>query len=399
MPSCSNNEPSSNEISTSIQQYKWVCRTSDEPLVDDDYQWAIFDDYVITLYFVSDYECVVRYHRKHFDTDDGTSYENDSQTVKYTTQGRNIILDYSNYTETEFVYNGEFISSTNSVYEKEAITYSDREWLEENFKHIELEPDASTSKAFMGLKEICDGNWNSIVFGNPQCDENGRLTYYKTHIDSNTRYEYSGNTIICKRGTEYQCASQKIYTLSNGLITSFVEQLYDEDEVVSYTRYYTIKYDSNKRIIQIINDNGEGDYYSKTYYNFKWNSSGDLYESNIVHYKETEEPSYITTYEYLTSTAQMPGMILTGYSSLYCAFSYDIDAILVMEGYFGNSIPKHNLKSMYEVMYFNQKPYERYNWTYNFDSKGRITKVTQVYEDLYHNGKDNTTKVFTFKWE
>lgn len=95
LPACSSDdEPSSNSTAMSIQQYKWVCRTSDEPLVDDDYQWAIFDDYVITLYFVSDYECVIRYYRKHFDTDDGTSYTRDSQTVKYTTQGKNIILDY-----------------------------------------------------------------------------------------------------------------------------------------------------------------------------------------------------------------------------------------------------------------------------------------------------------------
>ncbi len=50
-------------------------------------------------------------------------------------------------------------------------------------------------------------------------------------------------------------------------------------------------------------------------------------------------------------------------------------------------------------MVFNQKPYERYNWSYNFDSKGRITKVTQELEDLFENGKDNETKVFTFKWE
>ena len=91
-------------------------------------------------------------------------------------------------------------------------------------------------------------------------------------------------------------------------------------------------------------------------------------------------------------------MILGG-NELWCAFNLNIDPILVMEGYYGNSMPKHNLKSKYAVMVFNQMPYERYNWTYNFDSKGRITKVTQELEDLYKNGKNNETKVFTFKWE
>lgn len=398
LTSCSNddNEPSSNEISMSIQQYKWVCRTSDEPLVDDDNQWAIFDDYVITLYFVSDYECVIRYDRKHFDTDDGTSYVHDSQTVKYTIQGNNIILDYSDYTETEFVYGGESISGINLVYEKEELTYSDREWLEENFKHIELDPDESTSKAFMGLKEIYDITWDGIAFGNPQCDEEGRLTYYKAKFNRSMRYEYSGNTIISKCGTE-NGYEQNTYTLSNGLITSFVRQSYDEDEL-RYTSNYTIKYDSNKRIIQIISDMQEDNYRSKKYYNFKWNSLGDLYESNYVDDEETEEPSYIYIYEYFSSTAQTPCMIMGG-NELWCAFNLNIDPILVMEGYYGNSMPKHNLKSKYAVMVFNQKPYERYTWSYNFDSKGRITKVTQELEDLFENGKDNETKVFTFKWE
>lgn len=392
----SDDEPSSDETAMNIQQYKWVCRTSDEPLVDDDYQWAIFDDYVITLYFVSDYECVIRYYRKHFDTDDGTSYTRDSQTVKYTTQGKNIILDYSDYSETEFVYGGEFISSKNFVYEKEEITYSDREWLEDNFKHIELDPDESTSKAFKGLKEIYADTWGGVAFGNPQCDDDGRLTYYKAMFNRNMRYEYSGNTIISKCGTEYGY-EQNTYTLTNGLITSFVRQSYDEDEL-RYTDYYTIKYDNNKRIIQIISDDREGSYYSKTYYNFKWNSSGDLYESNYVNYDESNDPSYTYSYEYLSSSAQTPCMILGG-NELWCAFNLNIDPILVMEGYYGNSMPKHNLKSKYAVMVFNQKPYERYNWTYNFDSKGRITKVTQELEDLFDNGKDDETKVFTFKWE
>lgn len=70
-----------------------------------------------------------------------------------------------------------------------------------------------------------------------------------------------------------------------------------------------------------------------------------------------------------------------------------------MEGYYGNSMLKHNLKSKYTVMVFNQKPYERYNWTYNFDFKGRITKVTRELGDLFDNGKDDETKVFTFKWK
>lgn len=140
--SCSDSEEqSSGDIRSTLQQYKWECRTSDEPLVDGDYQWVILDDYVITLYFVSDYECVIRYFRKHFDSDDGTSYERDAQTVRYTTQGSKVILETSAYTELEFVFNGGSLVGKNSVYTKEAISSSDREWIDENFNHIKSDQE------------------------------------------------------------------------------------------------------------------------------------------------------------------------------------------------------------------------------------------------------------------
>lgn len=397
LTSCSKeDEPSTNDTSLNIQQYKWVCRTSDEPLVDDDYEWAIFDDYVITLYFVSDYECVIRYFRKHFDTDDRTSYTREAQTVKYTVQGNKIILDYSDYTETEFEYKGDFLASKNFIYEKDEITYSDWEWIDENFKHIELDPDESTSQAFNGLKEIYADTWGGVAFGNPQCDDSGRLTYYKSMFNRNMKYEYSNNRIISKSGYS-DSYEQNTYTLTNGLITSFVRESFDEDGL-RYTDYYTIKYDNNKRIIQIVSDDEKGTKYSKTFYNFKWNSSGDLYESNYIINDESKEPSYIYVYEYLPSTAMIPCMIMGG-NELWCAFNLNIDPILVMEGYYGNSMPKHNLKSRYAEMVFGSHPYERYNYSYTFDSKGRTTKLTQELEDLYGNGKSDETKVFSFKWE
>lgn len=67
--------------------------------------------------------------------------------------------------------------------------------------------------------------------------------------------------------------------------------------------------------------------------------------------------------------------------------------------FFGESMPKHNLKSMYMVMEPEQKPYESYNWSYTFDSKNRILKTTQEYKDLYDNGKTDETGEYTFLWE
>lgn len=135
--SCSDyDEPDSGDLSAALTEYKWVCRESDEPLVDDDLEWVILDDYVTTLYFVSDYECVVRYYRKHYDSDDGTSYTRESQTVKYSVQGNVIVLENSEYTESQFVFRGDCLETSHSVYSRESIEASDREWLNENYQHI-----------------------------------------------------------------------------------------------------------------------------------------------------------------------------------------------------------------------------------------------------------------------
>lgn len=394
--SCSNDdEPSSNESIPDLQQYKWVCRFSDEPLVDDDFEWAIFDDYVITLYFVSDYECVTRFYRKHYDTSEGTSYDRQAQTVEYYIIDNNITLGGSKYTVADFVYGGAYLTSeANQIFEREEITSSDREWIEENYKHIKVEPDKSTSKAFKGLKEIYANHWEGVAFGNPHLDNEGRLTYYKAMYMQDMEYEYSGNTIINQRGfgESYDIIT---YTLTNGLITSYVNKWFDDTGLRS-TYDYTVKYDNNRRISQVIR---EGGYDTEIYY-YRWNSSGDLEEIKLNYksgYDGKERSGYTYTYKYLSSIAQFPSMIL-GKNELWCPYNH-LDPILVVQGYFGNSMPKHNLKSMYMVMEPEQKPYESYNWSYTFDSKNRIVKTIQEYKDLYDNGKTDETGEYTFLWE
>lgn len=393
LPACSSDDSSSEETTMSLQQYKWVCHTSDDPLVDDDYEWAIFDDYTITLYFVSEYECVVGFVRKHFDTDDGTSYERESQTIKYSVEGKKIQLENSNFTGSVLIYNKEFLSDDDLIYEKKEISSADRDWINENFKHIELDPDESTSVAFKGLKEIYqdDSNSKCVVFGNPQCDKEGRLTYYKSKFNDSQRYEYSSDQIIVKSGTQDSYLLHT-YKLTNGIITSFKYQGYDDDKL-KFTYNFQVKYDEKKRFVQVIQTEEK----SSTSYYYKWNSSGDIYESEIFYRRDNKEPAYIRNYEYYTTNAKLPPMIIGG-DFLWSAFNVYIDPILLMEGYFGNSIPKHNLKSYYTLMN-GRTPYERYNWSYNLDSKDRISKMTLKIEDLYYNGKGNKTSMFSFKWD
>ena len=166
--SCSDSEEtSSGDIRSALQQSKWVCRTSDEPLVGDDYQWIITDDYEITLYFVSDYECVIKYFRKHYYSDDGTSYENDAQTVRYTTQGSKVVLETSDYTELEFMFNGGSLIGKDNVYTKEAISYSDREWIDENFNHIKSDEELQEEnniKKVISENVVVTGEYSNYVW-------------------------------------------------------------------------------------------------------------------------------------------------------------------------------------------------------------------------------------------
>lgn len=396
--SCSDSEEqSSGDIRSTLQQYKWEYRTSDEPLVDDDYQWGIFDDYVITLYFVSDYECVIRYFRKHFDTDDGTSYERDAQTVRYTTQGSKVILETSAYTELEFVFNGGSLVGKNSVYTKEAISSSDREWIDENFMHIEPNEDESKSVAFKGLKEVTCMNeigGAKSVIGNFQCDEFGRLIYYR-HRDWTMRYEYSNNMIISKYSdfdSSYDWAEEKnTYTLTNGLITSFTMER-NGTNWNNYKQTYRIKYDNNKRITQIVRADAVGDVVI-----YKWNSAGNIYETNTYYY---DELSNIDTYEYYSSLTQIPTASNT--EDLLDAY-FGLDFFLLIQGYFGKSIPKNNLKSSYKkkvgAANGNMIPYDRDNYKYSFDVEGRCSQQTHDYEYLYSDRKYKSTYVYTFNWE
>ena len=396
LPSCffEDDHFSSEEVMSTIRQYKWVCKTSDEPLVDDDYEWIILDDYTTILYFVSDYECVISYSRKHYDSDDGTSYTRDSKTVRYLVQGSKIQMDDSDYAETDYDFHGDYLSSSNFIYNKEVISSSDKEWINEHYTHIDIEPDESTSKAFHGLKRISLNSVDNVVFGNPQCDDSSRLTYYKTWHNRSVRYEYYADKIICKAGSpdDYYLTT---YSLSNGLITSFVRQTFYENEY-HYTDYYTIHYDDNDRIVMIYHNDGEDTWYSKYFYSYKWDDAGNIYRSEYRNYNE-EKPSYVYTYDYLPSKTKFPSMIHR--NEMVCPYYGYIDPILLIEGFYGNSIPQNNLRSIYGEMVSYNHPNDRDDYSYLFDSKDRIIKLSHEYEDIYDNGKDNFTNTYIFSWE
>lgn len=138
LAACSNSDEdlSTEQIVTTLQNYKWVYSYTEEPLVDDDMEWIILDEGTITLYFVNDNECVLRHYRKHYDSDYGTSSTNESKTINYQVINNTIYLDETNFMESELKYGTDNLFGNNSTYVRKTITSSDVDWLRDNYTPI-----------------------------------------------------------------------------------------------------------------------------------------------------------------------------------------------------------------------------------------------------------------------
>ena len=146
----------------------------------------------------------------------------------------------------------------------------------------------------------------------------------------------------------------------------------------------------------IYHNDGEDTWYSKYFYSYKWDDAGNIYRSEYRNYNE-EKPSYVYTYDYLPSKTKFPSMIHR--NEMVCPYYGYIDPILLIEGFYGNSIPQNNLRSIYGEMVSYNHPNDRDDYSYLFDSKDRIIKLSHEYEDIYDNGKDNFTNTYIFSWE
>lgn len=255
------------------------------------------------------------------------------------------------------------------------------------------EPGESTSKAFMGLKEIVSSD-GEAKFSNPRCDDDGRIVYYQFLFQHTLRYEYYAKEIICNYyNPDGSLCSRRIYTLTNGLITYFECPLYkDGEETSNYN--YSIFYDDSNRVsqIRVVDSQDPETSFGNEKITLKWNSSGDMYESSSVYIRKgVESKPYYHKYEYYSVPAKFPN-ITGGYASdgLACFFCRMIDPILAMEGYYGNSLPRHYLKSYTD---------DSYSWSWTYDSsKEGIIKVTKDFYDLKHP-ENNGTSSYTVKWE
>ena len=252
------------------------------------------------------------------------------------------------------------------------------------------EPGESTSKAFMGLTEIVSSD-GEAKFCNPRCDDEGRLVYYQFQ-QYTLRYEYYSKEIICNYyNPDGSLCSRRIYTLTNGLITYFDFPLYKDGEE-TYNYNYTISYDGANRVsqIRVVDSQDPETSFGNEKITLKWNSSGDMYESSSVYIRRgVEGKPYYDKLEYYSTLAELPGLSF-GLDGLTCTFCAVIDPILAMEGYYGNSLPRHNLKS-YTT--------DSHSWSWTYDSsKDGIIKVTRNFYDLKYP-ENNGTSSYIVKWE
>lgn len=250
----------------------------------------------------------------------------------------------------------------------------------DNISDVTRENKDDANNLMKGLREIYSettylGGSKDVMFQNPEYDKQGRLTYYEIHnefdFDFYIRYEYQKDKIIFTssgfyKGGEVYHNEKITYTLEKGLITSY--QYSSDDKPCS------IKYDDKSRIVQI----GDNRFFS-------WNSAGDLYEGKY---------GGLMVCKYMSSLAQMPAIWESSTSLVDACFHLDL--FLLMQGYFGKSIPVHNLKSWDDYIQGNlDNLFEKCDYTYSFDSKGRCIKQT-LNDEMSGN---KTTTVYTLKWE
>lgn len=357
---CKDDEASGDNLSSALQQYKWVCEYSDHSV-----EIGLSDYYTITLYFVNDSECLVRNYHKRYDVDSSPHYssEEECETIQYAVNGDQITFSKSKFIQYNEAYS--YIVSAiywhDFLYEKQAITSSDQSYINE---HYTPRPTPSPEgMSFMGLKAVGDTNYF-------KCDKLGRLVAYGTDGKISRTYEYSNNRIVSKSGDG---VSEWIYQLENGLVTSWT---YSKNKDIWYTVY--VKYDSDKRIIQTTEVEDDEDIHQL----YKWDKSGNLYEGGGF------------KYEYLSSKCVFP-LYFTNMEHL----QLNIDGVLVLEGYFGNSIPRNNIKSRSSSAFDDPSKIIRKSYNYQFDSKGRPTEVYAKQEVKLGSYEDTSEGTTYYVWE
>ena len=222
----------------------------------------------------------------------------------------------------------------------------------------------TTSKRIAKITFEIDDESSITTF---EYDSQGRVvkkneTYgYNGNYNSTTTYTYGENTITSYGDDNIVCT----YTLSNGLVTKWVEEYKSDYYPYSYT--YDCTYDSNGHIITLQGTDNE---------DFTWTWT----DGNLT--KLSKKGSYSFTISY--SNISWPQNWMHYWKGT------NIDRVLEPLGAWGK-MPK-NLPTKFVRVYDNGKTN---GWTIDYTiENGDITKA--IFQDL--DGA-NSPEIYTFEWE
>lgn len=167
--SCSSAEDVATNIEYELLSSKWYCENSGDLIYGD--HWARFDQEYITLFFTSDSEGLVKYHRIRSDTDDGSNSKIEIYNFTYIVAGAQVKLTVETGETGSLRYHDALLDGGygNCVFRAIPLSYEDRQWMSDNAQKKGIcGPDTywAYSQATRTLKFAGNGKIDDYSSGN-----------------------------------------------------------------------------------------------------------------------------------------------------------------------------------------------------------------------------------------
>lgn len=210
------------------------------------------------------------------------------------------------------------------------------------------------------LSSIIPSNSEAQVFKNITFNDKGYISSYSPDRSTRT-YTYNNDVITMQANANYILK----YKLSQGLVKSVIDA---ENNSID------LFYNNEKQLIKVC-------YVDRTD-EFKWEGA-DLIETS--HSNETLQMPQLThfTYNSLKISNRYNYMPLSVF-----LFNHEVavDPILLAQGFYGNSVPRHAL-----TLYYHDLATVNFNWF--IDKTGKAKSIE------FHNSQSGFTNTYTFTWK
>lgn len=197
------------------------------------------------------------------------------------------------------------------------------------------------------------------------------------------------------------------YGLNDVLEEEFVYRL-EEGRITSVTRngkeMYRWEYDTEGRVVRAVSLLTGGGIANA--YRARWTATGDLAEvvcEEVSDYAGGRE-NFGDRWEYSYTTTPMTNAIVLQIPlhkpSTSTVLGLKLNPVLLAEGYYGNTAPKYLISSIteYDASKSETQPSKRTDFRYTLDSRGRVTRAEQMYEDGQGVGRYHYGSCQTYQW-